>query len=90
MATRSARTAWNGSLSEGAGQVELSSSRVGTFDALCNEVCGVSHYAMRGRVVVDAEPDYAAWLQRQRTFAQLPAGRGQRRVAAQQTAPSDR
>lgn len=32
MATRSARTAWNGSLSEGAGQVELSSSRVGTFD----------------------------------------------------------
>jgi osmotically inducible protein OsmC len=32
MATRTARTAWNGSLQEGAGQVELTSSGVGTFD----------------------------------------------------------
>lgn len=32
MATRTARTAWNGSLNEGAGQVELTSSSVGTFD----------------------------------------------------------
>lgn len=32
MPTRHARTAWNGSLQEGSGQVELSSSRVGTFD----------------------------------------------------------
>ena len=32
MATRTARTAWNGTLNEGAGQVELSSSKVGTFD----------------------------------------------------------
>jgi len=32
MATRTARTAWNGSLQEGSGQVELSSSGVGTFD----------------------------------------------------------
>jgi osmotically inducible protein OsmC len=29
---RTARTAWNGSLQEGAGQVELTSSRAGTFD----------------------------------------------------------
>jgi lipoyl-dependent peroxiredoxin len=32
MPTRTARTAWNGSLQEGSGQVELSSSGVGTFD----------------------------------------------------------
>jgi osmotically inducible protein OsmC len=32
MATRTARTAWNGSLQEGSGQVELSSSKIGTFD----------------------------------------------------------
>jgi osmotically inducible protein OsmC len=32
MATRTARTAWNGTLNEGGGQVELSSSKVGTFD----------------------------------------------------------
>ena len=32
MATRTARTAWNGTLTEGGGQVELSSSGVGTYD----------------------------------------------------------
>ena len=32
MPTRTARTAWNGSLQEGSGQVELSSSQVGTYD----------------------------------------------------------
>jgi osmotically inducible protein OsmC len=32
MATRTARTAWNGGLQDGSGQVELSSSKVGTFD----------------------------------------------------------
>lgn len=32
MATRSARTAWNGTLNEGSGQVELTSSGAGTFD----------------------------------------------------------
>ena len=32
MPTRTARTAWNGSLQEGSGQTELTSSGVGTFD----------------------------------------------------------
>lgn len=32
MPTRTARTAWNGDLSSGTGQVELTSSGVGTFD----------------------------------------------------------
>jgi lipoyl-dependent peroxiredoxin len=32
MVTRTARTAWNGTLDSGSGQVELSSSKVGTFD----------------------------------------------------------
>ncbi len=32
MPTRTARTAWNGTLNEGSGQVELSSSKVGTYD----------------------------------------------------------
>jgi osmotically inducible protein OsmC len=32
MPTRTARTAWNGTLQEGSGQVELSSSRVGTYE----------------------------------------------------------
>ncbi|MBO0901364.1 OsmC family protein [Cellulomonas sp. zg-ZUI222] len=32
MPTRTARTAWNGTLQDGGGQVELSSSQVGTYD----------------------------------------------------------
>ena len=32
MPTRTARTAWNGTLQEGSGQVELSSSKVGTYE----------------------------------------------------------
>ena len=32
MPTRTARTAWNGTLEQGAGQVELTSSGVGTYD----------------------------------------------------------
>ncbi|WP_411285901.1 OsmC family peroxiredoxin [Lapillicoccus sp.] len=32
MPTRSARTAWTGTLEKGSGQVELSSSQVGTYD----------------------------------------------------------
>lgn len=32
MPTRSARTAWNGGLMDGSGQVELTSSKVGTYD----------------------------------------------------------
>ena len=32
MPTRTARTAWNGTLAEGSGQVELTSSKAGTFE----------------------------------------------------------
>jgi len=32
MPTRTARTAWNGTLQQGSGQVELTSSKVGTYD----------------------------------------------------------
>lgn len=32
MPTRTARTAWNGTLMEGSGQVELTSSKVGTYE----------------------------------------------------------
>ena len=43
-------------------------TRVGTFDILCFELCGVGHYAMRGKVVVESQKDYDAWLSEQLTF----------------------
>lgn len=45
-------------------------TRTGTFDVLCFELCGVGHYAMRAKVVVDEESAYQAWLAEQSTFAQ--------------------
>ena len=49
-------------------------TRTGTFDVLCAELCGNGHAYMRGRVVVEEEAAYQAWLGQRRTFAQsLPA-----------------
>ena len=46
---------------------------VGSYDLLCEELCGVGHYAMRGRVIVDSEEAYDAWLADQPTFAETQA-----------------
>ena len=46
-------------------------TRTGSFDILCAGFCGIGHPQMRGKVVVDTEADYRAWLQKQQTFAQL-------------------
>jgi cytochrome c oxidase subunit 2 len=45
----------------------------GTYDILCEELCGLGHHVMRGRVVVENTSDYDAWLASQPTFAQLQA-----------------
>ncbi|MHC2280922.1 cytochrome c oxidase subunit 2 [Bradyrhizobium diazoefficiens] len=45
--------------------------RAGTFDVLCAELCGAAHYQMRAKVIVEAESDYHAWLEQQKTFAGL-------------------
>lgn len=47
MAVRTARTAWNGTFTEGSGQVEMSSSGVGTYDVswprrIADEAAGVT------------------------------------------------
>ena len=48
-------------------------TRTGTFEILCAGLCGVGHPNMRGKVVIDTEGDYQAWLQQQKTFAELSA-----------------
>jgi cytochrome c oxidase subunit II len=45
--------------------------RTGTFDVLCAELCGASHYQMRAKVIVEEESEYHAWLEQQKTFAEL-------------------
>ncbi len=51
-------------------------TRTGSFDALCFELCGTGHYAMRGTVVIDEEKAFQAWLNEQPTFAQTMAEAG--------------
>jgi len=48
-------------------------TRTGTFEILCAELCGSGHFSMRGKVVVQEESEYQAWLRKQKTFAQLSA-----------------
>jgi cytochrome c oxidase subunit 2 len=55
----------------------LTPTRTGSFDALCEQLCGTAHFAMRGRVVVDEQKDFDEWLAQQPTFEktqQLVAG----------------
>lgn len=58
---------------------------VGRYDVLCEELCGLAHFAMRARVVVDTQEDYDAWLAEQPTFAETmarPPGNAQAGQAA--------
>ena len=48
-------------------------TRTGNFEILCAEYCGTGHYAMRGRLQVDEEKDYIAWLDEQVTFKEMIA-----------------
>ncbi len=50
-------------------------SRLGRFDILCMELCGLAHHAMRGQVVVESRADFQAWLQRQPTFYESQQGK---------------
>jgi cytochrome c oxidase subunit II len=45
-------------------------TRTGTFDVLCFELCGIGHYSMRAKVVVEENNAYQAWLGKQPTFVQ--------------------
>lgn len=46
-------------------------TRTGKFDLLCLELCGIAHYTMRGKVMVEEERAFQAWLSSYPTFAQI-------------------
>ena len=48
-------------------------NKIGEYEVLCAEYCGVGHYGMRGRVFVKDEQDYENWLEDQETFSDLIA-----------------
>ena len=51
----------------------LTPTRTGTFEVLCEELCGLGHHTMRGSVVVQSQADFEAWIDEQPTFAQTVA-----------------
>lgn len=52
-------------------------NKVGRYDILCEELCGIGHFSMRGSVVVDTQEDFDTWIANQPTFAET-----QSRIAA--------
>ena len=56
-------------------------TRTGTFEVLCAELCGAAHAQMRSKVIVEEAKDYRAWLEKQKTFAELSGQRGVAKAA---------
>ncbi len=51
----------------------LTPTRPGTFDILCMELCGIAHFTMRGKVVVETQEKFDAWLAGHPTYAEHAA-----------------
>jgi len=45
----------------------------GEYEILCEELCGVAHFAMRGRVVVTTRAEFDEWLAGMPTFGETQA-----------------
>ena len=63
--------------------VWLTPTRTGRFDILCEELCGIGHFAMRGAVVVDEQAAFDDWLNSYPTFAEVLARPAPDAVAGQ-------
>ncbi|MCI0518521.1 MAG: cytochrome c oxidase subunit II, partial [Woeseiaceae bacterium] len=48
-------------------------TETGTYEVLCEELCGIAHFAMRGAVVVDEKEDYEHWVASHPTWADTQA-----------------
>lgn len=49
----------------------LTPTRIGEFEAVCAELCGIAHFAMRSRVEVVSQERFDSWLAGQPTFGEL-------------------
>lgn len=55
---------------------------------LCNKVCGVAHYTMKMKVVIDSPEDFKAWLKGEKPVVETPAAES--KIAAEtKTTQSD-
>jgi cytochrome c oxidase subunit 2 len=49
----------------------LEPTRTGRFDIMCEELCGIGHFAMRGSVVVEEQAAFDDWLDGYPTFTEF-------------------
>ncbi len=50
--------------------MRFTATRTGSFQIACAELCGLGHYRMRGRLVIESPEAYARWVDaQQRRFA---------------------
>ena len=60
-------------------------NKLGTYEVLCEELCGIAHHTMRGAVVVEEQADFDAWVASQTTYEDtLNAVTGNAQVGAAQ------
>lgn len=50
--------------------VWFTATREGKFELLCEELCGIAHFTMRGHIIVESEQAYLDWQAKLPTFAQ--------------------
>jgi len=48
----------------------LTPTKTGTYEVLCEELCGIAHHTMRGAVVVDDQANFESWLAGFPTYAE--------------------
>ncbi|GMR17207.1 MAG: hypothetical protein BMS9Abin32_272 [Gammaproteobacteria bacterium] len=51
----------------------LTPTQTGTYEVLCEELCGIAHFAMRGSVVVTEQAEFDAWVASHPTYAETRA-----------------
>ena len=44
-------------------------TKLGSFEVLCEELCGIAHHTMRGSIVVENQADFDAWVASNPTYA---------------------
>ncbi len=57
-------------------KIRLTPNRIGRYQVVCAELCGLGHATMRQNVRVVAPADFDSWLDAQKEQAQAPAGGG--------------
>jgi cytochrome c oxidase subunit II len=60
----------------------ITPTKLGTFDVVCTELCGLGHALMRSYAIVSSQADFDAWLHKQQGALAGPPGQAGKTVFA--------